>query len=457
MTSFTGIPAFPSYEISISGDIRRISDKRPTSRWVSKKNGKTMTNVALGKTQRSLSVAYLLACTFLPIVPPLTLVGARVFHKDRNPTNHALSNLEWQGREYAKMLKFDQDVKDNKVKFNVPVFKEHFTGCYPHAVEYPLKPGYYFVPESDLPVVINRDGVLFNLATNKEVNSSRTPTYTLAGIRVDGKYVSTYVHRLLARLFDANTPLEALEVNHIDGVKHHNWLGNLEWVTPGENNRHAIETGLTAHQPVLAMDLRTGDIVKYTSAKEVALTFKINEKRFYKHLNSPRAGRLTKNWKVFKYDNEIPWPVLEQGEVGESSWDSTFGIWLAMHQTTNVLITANTLDQMAMTLNLNYPSLQNHTVRHKGEVYCGWIFVYDDAPTADRLAALPDRYKPKWMGSLPIEVTDRVENKTVIYPSRNAAARKLNIAETRIRYAMSFLGGVCDHYVFKDVNPVTSV
>lgn len=47
------------------------------------------------------------------------------------------------------------------------------------------------------------------------------------------------VHRLVALAFIPN-PGQKSWINHIDGVRGHNHLENLEWVTPGENNRKQI-------------------------------------------------------------------------------------------------------------------------------------------------------------------------------------------------------------------------
>lgn len=51
------------------------------------------------------------------------------------------------------------------------------------------------------------------------------------------------VHRLLALTFIPN-PENKKCVNHINGIKLDNSLGNLEWATYLENNIHALKTGL---------------------------------------------------------------------------------------------------------------------------------------------------------------------------------------------------------------------
>lgn len=59
----------------------------------------------------------------------------------------------------------------------------------------------------------------------------------------NGKSRSVVVHRLVATAFLCKSS-KSDTVNHKDGIKTNNNINNLEWCTYGENNRHAIDTGL---------------------------------------------------------------------------------------------------------------------------------------------------------------------------------------------------------------------
>lgn len=59
----------------------------------------------------------------------------------------------------------------------------------------------------------------------------------------NNKRIYRYVHRLVAIEFIPN-PDDKPTVNHKDGNKQNNCVGNLEWATIKEQNNHALKLGL---------------------------------------------------------------------------------------------------------------------------------------------------------------------------------------------------------------------
>ncbi len=65
--------------------------------------------------------------------------------------------------------------------------------------------------------------------------------YILHHLVIGGRHPNRYAHRLVAVAFLGESDLPTPDVNHIDGNRSHNFVGNLEWVTRSQNVRHAID------------------------------------------------------------------------------------------------------------------------------------------------------------------------------------------------------------------------
>lgn len=67
-----------------------------------------------------------------------------------------------------------------------------------------------------------------------------TKRYNQLGFCYKGKMKRILVHRLVAEAFIPN-PENKPFINHKDGVRSHNHIDNLEWVTQSENMRHSYD------------------------------------------------------------------------------------------------------------------------------------------------------------------------------------------------------------------------
>lgn len=88
----------------------------------------------------------------------------------------------------------------------------------------------------------------------------RANGYYYVSLSLNGIVKDKTIHRLVAQAFIPNPDYKKC-VNHKDCNKLNNVVANLEWVTHGENQKHAIENNLTAWGEKQAISkLREGDV-----------------------------------------------------------------------------------------------------------------------------------------------------------------------------------------------------
>lgn len=106
----------------------------------------------------------------------------------------------------------------------------------------------YIIPGYNNRYILTPEGVVYS-------NSNRTKRdgvvkisisedgYSYVRLCADGKVKKHFIHRLIAQAYIPNE-FNLEQVNHIDGNKSNNTIGNLEWCSRLDNMRHASKHGL---------------------------------------------------------------------------------------------------------------------------------------------------------------------------------------------------------------------
>lgn len=93
--------------------------------------------------------------------------------------------------------------------------------------------------------LVSTHGRVFSLKTNKYLKPHYGSCGYLNVFLYNGKNkkFTRKIHRLVGLTFIENK-FNKPQINHIDCNKHNNMVENLEWVTNGENLKHAFKNGL---------------------------------------------------------------------------------------------------------------------------------------------------------------------------------------------------------------------
>lgn len=129
-----------------------------------------------------------------------------------------------------------------------------------------------FIREIGTTYYITQDGKCYNSITGKYLKGQENPKNHYISYNLtlpSGKKKRCYAHRLVALAFIPN-PDNKTEVNHIDGNKLNNCVGNLEWATPAENKQYAIEKGLKATKKIYCFSKDKKLVAIYKNMREAS-------------------------------------------------------------------------------------------------------------------------------------------------------------------------------------------
>lgn len=144
---------------------------------------------------------------------------------------------------------------------------------------------------------INRTGVCIDITRNsirsKHLESKSLKPDKYITVRINGK--TNNLHQLLAKTFISND--KGKVVNHIDGNKSNFDLSNLEVVTSGENNSHAIINRLnpSSINPVRPINVTVdGKDIFFKSMTEAAAYLDLTVVQVFRIINK-KSGKYKNN------------------------------------------------------------------------------------------------------------------------------------------------------------------
>lgn len=314
---------------------------------------------------------------------------------------------------------------------------------------------------------ITEDGKVWNKRSNIQATISvQKNGYRTVALNWHGKTKTHYVHRLLAithiPIPEHLKNVANLEVNHKDCDLSNNTKNNLEWVTPKQNIRHAYSKGRYGDKTILTTDdnstiysicveirnIRTNKVILFDTVTACADATGVNRHRLARHLESDRAGYVTKNWCVFRKFSKDPWPEIPNSHWIENRWDHPDGFWLAIKD--NKIYTASKMPDLAKAFDIPLHLLQ-YNVKADGEhyFYKGIDFWYDDYPDKKTMEMAPVARKTVIKAAKRVLVTFVDTGDKEIFESMKAVARKLDCSDSSLIYAIQRKEGVYKNVILE--------
>lgn len=319
--------------------------------------------------------------------------------------------------------------------------------------------GYVDVPNVPY-FAVSKEGKVWNKRSNiQSTISIQKSGYRTVAIGIDKKTKTHYVHRMVAETFieipEYLKGIPNLEVNHKFADKSKNGKDDLEWMTPKQNISHALSIGQFKNKKlsyevknscflpteVEVKNTKTGGVIVFPNVESCASVYGINRKRLARHLESDKAGRLTKNWCVFRKVSKEPWPHIPEDRLMENRWDKPNGMWFVRHIESGIAGHSETMQMVADKTLTPYNVLQ-YAARADGKEYVvnGHVFWYDDYPHPSLLNGSDYKREHKFNKVRRLKVTNMETSEESVFPSIRNFAKSIDVHPRTIEYCIKEKG-----------------
>ncbi len=146
---------------------------------------------------------------------------------------------------------------------------------------------------------VSDQGRILNIRRQALISTplNRVTGYLQVSLWQNGQAKRTSVHRTVAIAF-LGEPFYNADVNHIDGNKINNCIWNLEWLSRGDNHRHAYRTQLRAPVRNNMRPIRCNELnEEFESIVDCANALNVRPST----ISNCLSGR-SSNWRDFTFD-----------------------------------------------------------------------------------------------------------------------------------------------------------
>jgi hypothetical protein len=175
-----------------------------------------------------------------------------------------------------------------------------------------FKDGFRHIPSFPR-YAINIDGVVVDTFDNAVVDKREIDADGYEGVYIynpdKNGFRWTRIHRLMALAWLPNDDFRNRPiVNHKDGNKVNNRLGNLEWCSHRDNVLHALDAGLSmTRMKMKTRDYLTGEVVVYESTSEMCRKIGTTSVAASAYESKLPGYLFSKRYEIKRFEDETPW------------------------------------------------------------------------------------------------------------------------------------------------------